>query len=234
MKKIGIIGGLSPESTMKYYQWLNDGVRARLGHGHSAQILLSSVDFGHFVALKRQGDWQTQSKILCEEAQALVRAGADFIILATNTMHKVADDIERVLEIPFLHIADMTASAILKSGINTVGLLGTAYTMEQDFYKNRLINSGIKVVIPPEDDRKIINDIIYDELCAGHIHDMAKEHYDRIVGNLRRAGAQGVILGCTELTLLAPKGGDGFPLFDTTKIHVEGALDVVFSSLSRD
>ena len=160
MKTIGIIGGLSPESTMSYYQWLNDGVRAKLGGHHSAKIKMASVDFGEFVALKEKGDWDTQGAMLCEEAKALERAGADFIILATNTMHKMADQIEAALNIPFLHLADATARVIKAQGVKTVGLLGTKYTMTLDFYKGRLEEHGVQALVPDPVGIDVVNTVI--------------------------------------------------------------------------
>ncbi|MCI5060426.1 MAG: amino acid racemase, partial [Alphaproteobacteria bacterium] len=181
MKKLGIIGGLSPESSVKYYQWLNDGVRERLGGHHSAKILLSSVDFGEFVVLKEKGDWDTQGELLCAEAKSLEKAGADFIILATNTMHKMADQIENSIQIPFLHIADATADQILEQEITTIGLLGTRYTMELDFYKQRLVDKGIQIIIPNDQDRKIVSDIIYNELCHGEVLKESRQEYQRVI-----------------------------------------------------
>jgi len=230
VKTVGIIGGLSPESTIKYYQWLNDGVQARLGGHHSAKILLSSVDFGEFVALKEKGDWDTQALLLSTEAQNLEKAGADFIILATNTMHKMADQIIAAINIPFLHLADATADKILDSGLTTIGLLGTQYTMELDFYKGRLREKGIETVIPEKQEREHVNRIIYDELCHGQVKASSKQLYREIIENLGKAGAQGIIMGCTEITLLIEQNDSPLPLYDTTKIHVEKALEEIFST----
>ena len=230
MKKVGIIGGLSPESTVKYYEWLNAGVQQRLGGHHNAKILLSSVDFGEFVALKEKGDWDTQGQMLSAEAVALEKAGADFIILATNTMHKLADQIEASIKIPFLHLADATADNILNEKISIVGLLGTKYTMELDFYKQRLVDKGIKVLVPSENGRKSVNDIIYNELCCGVVTDESRQAYRQVINDLVDDGVEGVILGCTEITMLVNQADFSVPLFDTTKIHVECALDVIFDA----
>ena len=229
MKSIGIIGGLSPESTVKYYEWLNAGAQARLGKGHSAKILLSSVDFGLFVALKEKGDWETQGKLLAAEAVALERAGADFILLATNTMHKMADVIKAAIKVPFLHLADATAARITQAGVKKIGLLGTRYTMELDFYKDRLRAHGIEPLVPDAAGIEAINRIIYDELCAGQVRDESRAVARKVIAGLIAAGAEGIILGCTELTMLIGNDDSAVPLFDTTKIHVEEALEVMFS-----
>ncbi|MDA7950923.1 MAG: aspartate/glutamate racemase family protein [Pirellulaceae bacterium] len=228
MKTVGIIGGLSPESTIKYYRWLNDGVRARLGGYHSAKIIIASVDFGEFVALKEKDDWQTQATLLINEAKGLERAGSDFIILATNTMHKMADQIEAAIQIPFLHLADATADRVLNANIKKVGLLGTKYTMELDFYKDRLKNKGIEVVVPDREGKEIVNSIIYNELCHGQVKEESRQEYRTVIANLEQLGAEGVIMGCTEITMLIDKGDASVPLFDTTKIHVEQALKTIF------
>lgn len=224
MKRIGIIGGLSPESTITYYQWLNKAVQEQLGGHHSAKILLSSVDFGEFVALKEAGDWDTQGDLLTAEALALERAGADCIILATNTMHRLADQIEAALSIPFLHLADATAEKIRAYGMDTVGLLGTRYTMELDFYTGRLKKHGISTLIPDSNERTTVHSIIYDELCHGIVKESSRGAYRNIIAGLIARGAKGVILGCTEITLLVNNADSSVPLFDTTAIHVEKAL----------
>ncbi len=228
MKTIGIIGGLSPESTIKYYQWLNDGVQKILGGHHNAKILLSSVDFGVFVDLKNKGDWDTQGKLLAQEAAALERAGADFIILATNTMHKMADQIATAISIPFVHIADATADNILQQKIDKIGLLGTKYTMEQDFYKGCLKAKGIDTVVPDEAGREKVSAIIYDELCHGIVNETSREVYRNVIQSLIKDGAEGIILGCTEITMLVDQEDSTVPLFDTTRIHVDAALKYVF------
>lgn len=224
MKTIGIIGGLSPASTAKYYQWLNDGIREQLGGHHSAKIILWSVDFAEFCALKEKGDWESQSRLLCHAAKQLEGAGADFIVLATNTMHKMADDIIANISIPFLHIADATASSILEQNIGTIAFLGTKYSMELDFYTSRLRKKGLKVLTPDADDRKIINDIIYNELTKGIVLDKSRAEYLRVISKLQSEGAQGVILGCTEITMVVDPADSPIPVFDTTRIHVDEAL----------
>lgn len=229
MKTIGIIGGLSPESTMKYYQWLNEGVRTRLGGHHSAKIILSSVDFGEFVTLKEKDDWDTQGDLLADEAVALENAGADFVILATNTMHKMADQISGAIDIPFLHLADATAERIRAQGIDKIGLLGTQYTMEQDFYKDRLSQKGIETLVPDDAGRSTVNDIIYNELCMGKMNEESRAAYRNIISGLADGGAQGIIMGCTEITMLIDQSDSPVPLFDTTKIHVEAALEQIFA-----
>lgn len=228
MKTVGIIGGLSPESSMKYYQWLNEAVRARLGQHHSAKIILSSVDFGEFVALKEKGDWNTQGDLLADEAVALENAGVDFVILATNTMHKMADQIAGAIDIPFLHLADATADRIKAQNIDRVGLLGTKYTMEMDFYKYRLLSKGIDTVVPDDEGRRVVNDIIYNELCMGNVKDTSREAYREVISDLIQQGAQGVIMGCTEITMLIDQDDSSVPLFDTTKIHVEATIEEIF------
>lgn len=228
MKKVGIIGGLSPESTVKYYEWINAGVQKRLGGHHNAKILLSSVDFGEFVALKQKGDWDTQAELLSAEAVSLEKAGADFIILATNTMHKMADQIIAAINIPFLHLADATADEINKSHISKIGLLGTRYTMELDFYKACLESKGIDVLVPDDGGRTIVNDIIYDELCHGVVQDESRQQYMDVISQLISNGAQGVIMGCTEITMLIDQSDSDVPLFDTTKIHVQRVVEEIF------
>ncbi len=230
MKTVGIIGGLSPESTIKYYQWLNDGVQKRLGGHHSAKVIISSVDFAEFVALKEKGDWDTQAKLLIKEAVNLEKAGVDFLMLATNTMHKMADQIEDAINIPFLHLADATADRIVEQGLHKIGLLGTKYTMELDFYRKRLEEKGIDVLTPNEESRNLVNNIIYDELCHGHIIDSSREIYKDVIADLEKEGADGVIMGCTEITLLIDQDDSSIPLFDTTKIHVEKALELLHVS----
>ncbi len=224
MKTIGIIGGLSHESTGKYYQWLNEGAREIRGGHSAAKILISSVDFGEFLELKEAGDWDTQGDLLAVEAKRLETAGADLIILATNTMHKVADKIEAALSVPFLHLADATADRIVEAGLDKVLLLGTRYTMEMDFYKKRLEDKGITVMVPGADDITAVSDIIYNELCHGEVRDESREKYKSIIREFSAAGAQGVILGCTEITVMIGQEDSPIPVFDTTKIHVEETL----------
>jgi len=231
MKTVGIIGGLSPESTILYYQGINQGVRARLGGHHAGRVLIDSLDFGEFVALKEKGDWETQSKLLCNAARNLEKGGADFIILATNTMHKMADDIAASVSIPFLHLADATADQIIADEINTVALLGTRYTMELDFYKGRLESKGIDVLIPDDQGRADVHNIIYDELCNGKVSDRSRARYIEIINHLRDQGAQGVILGCTEIGMLIKASDLDIQVFDTTEIHIQAALNKMFEEI---
>jgi len=218
---IGIIGGLSAESSAKYYSWLNREVYERSGGKFYPKILLSSVDFEEFVALKKAGDWDSQAALLCAEAERLEKAGAQLIILATNTMHKMADQIIASISVPFLHLADATAERIVASGQKCTGLLGTIYTMEEDFYKSRLEEKGLEVVVPEAEDRKIVNDIIYDELVKGVSSDTARLEYQRIIKTLQQKGAQGIILGCTEINMAVDKTTTPLSIYDTTLIHVE-------------
>lgn len=229
MKTVGIIGGMSWESTAKYYKWLNEGVKQKLGGLHSAKILLSSLDFAPIAEMQRNSGWQEAGEILADEACKLEKAGADFIILATNTMHKVAPQIQAAISIPFLHLADATAQRIVESGIKTIGLLGTSYTMEDDFYKERLIAAGLDVVVPEKQDCDKVNSIIFEELCQGKILESSKQDYIRIIKDLFNRNAEGIILGCTEISMLV--GPDDFekPVFDTTQIHVEQAIALALS-----
>lgn len=231
MKTIGIIGGLSPESTMLYYQGLNDGVCARLGGHHNAKIIINSLDFGEFTALKDRGDWDMMSTLLCGAAQSLERAGADVVVLATNTMHKMADQIIASINVPFIHLADATADEIVSQGIETIGLLGTRYTMEMDFYKGRLEDKGLHVLVPDDQGRKDVHDIIYDELCQGVINERSRMRYQEIVAGLAKQGAGGIILGCTEIGMLIGAQDVEIPCFDTTQIHVQAALEYILKEL---
>ena len=226
MKTIGIIGGMSWESTATYYQQLNEGVKRAKGGLHSAKIILNSVDFAEVEALQRSGDWQANASILCQAAQSIEKAGADFILIATNTMHKVAGQVEESVSIPLLHIADATGVELQQRGITKIGLLGTAFTMEQAFYKQRLTDKfGIEVVVPNGVQRKLVHDIIYNELCLGEINRRSKDDYLTIIDDLAASGAQGVILGCTEIGLLVAQSDTQVPLFDTVAIHVNAAVE---------
>lgn len=229
MKTAGIIGGMSWESTAKYYQWLNEGIRERLGGLHSAKVILTSVDFEQIEKLQAADKWDEAGAILAQEALKLERAGADFVLLATNTMHRVADKIEAAIQIPFIHLADATAEKIQAAGLRKVGLLGTIYTMERDFYKGRLSQRGLDAVIPDSDSRKTVHKVIYDELCLGKINPTSKEAFIRAANSMVNDGAQGVILGCTEITLLIDQRDFDFPVFDTTRIHIEKALNLMMS-----
>ena len=223
MKTIGLIGGMSWESTMTYYQVINETIKKQLGGLHSAKCILYSVDFDEIEKYQTRGEWDKSADVLSEAAQALERAGVDYIVICTNTMHKVVPEIGRRIHIPILHIADMTAVQLKKQGIRKVGLLGTKYTMQQDFYKNVLIRQGIEVIIPNDDDVDVVNRIIYDELCLGKILEESKAVYLDIIHELARNGAQGIILGCTEIGLLIQQSDTDIPLFDTTRIHAKQA-----------
>jgi aspartate racemase len=230
MKTIGLIGGMSWESTAHYYRLLNEGVRARLGGLHSAPCLLASVDFGEIEPLQRAGQWDEAGAILNLAARGLERAGAAFLLICANTMHKVADQAMAGVGIPLLHIADVTAERVRAAGVHDVALLGTRYTMEQDFYKGRLAaRHGLNVMVPGSDDREEVNRIIFEELVLGRVEPRSKARLTSIVDALKGAGAQGVIAGCTEITMLIGQSDVSVPLFDTTEIHalaaVECALD---------
>jgi len=228
MKTIGLIGGMSWESTVTYYQIVNRTIQEELGGFHSAKCLLYSVDFHEIEECQSRGDWEKSADILAEAAASLERGGAEFIVICTNTMHKVADQIRKRVYVPILHIAEVTAGELLNQKIGTVALLGTKYTMEQDFYKEKLIASGIKVIVPEAEDRELINTTIYQELCMGVISEGSKRAFLRIIGGLMEKGAQGVILGCTEIGLLVKQEDTKAPLFDTTLIHAKrAALDSI-------
>lgn len=223
MKTIGLIGGMSWESSVTYYQIINTVVREQLGGLHSAKCILRSVDFQEIEECQANGDWEKSAGILADIAQKLEQAGADLMVICTNTMHKVADRVAGAVSIPLLHIAEATALELKAQGIQTVALLGTKYTMEQDFYKSKLVDSGIAVLVPEADDRAVINDIIYDELCLGIISEGSKAKYLEIMDKLSAAGAEGIILGCTEIGLLVEQADTPIPLFDTTLIHAQKA-----------
>jgi len=226
MKTIGLLGGMSWESTVDYYRSINEGVKNALGGLHSAKIVLVSVDFDPIEKLQHEGDWEGTAKILSEAALSVQSAGADFLVICTNTMHKVVPQIENMIDIPLLHIADATAEALMRNGIEKVGLLGTAFTMEQDFYKGRLSQKyGINVLVPNEKDRAIVHKIIYRELCLGKVKTDSKAEYLRIIDSLADTGAEAVILGCTEIGMLVNQSDTKVKLFDTTAIHAEKAVE---------
>jgi len=225
MKKIGLIGGMSWESSAEYYRMINLEVKRRLGGLHSARCILYSVDFEEIERCQSEDKWEEAADILGDAAKCLEAAGADFIVICTNTMHKVFTQIQRVTSLPILHIADVTAVQIKKQGLKTVGLLGTKYTMEQEFYKSRLESEKIKVIIPSIHERELVNRIIFNELCLGKIHDPSKEFYKSVIKKLVAEGAEGIILGCTEIGLLIKQSDIEIPLFDTTFIHAMGAVD---------
>ncbi|SEK76934.1 aspartate racemase [Pseudoxanthomonas sp. GM95] len=223
MQTIGLIGGMSWESTLPYYRILNETVRDALGGLHSAKVLLHSVDFHEIETLQHAGDWDAAGEAMAAAARSLHAGGADFIVLCTNTMHKVADAITAATPLPLLHIADGTADALAAAGITRVGLLGTRFTMEQDFYRKRLEARGVEVVIPDADDRDHVHRIIYDELCQGVIRDPSRDLYRHVMARLAEAGAHGIILGCTEISLLVDQSDASVPLFDTTALHARAA-----------
>ena len=226
MKTIGLIGGMSWESSIEYYRIINETAKEKLGGLHSAKSLMVTVDFADIEKLQHEGRWDEAGQILVKCAQDLERGGADFIVLCTNTMHKLADQIIANVNIPFLHIADATAEKIVAAGIKRIGLLGTRFTMEHDFYKGRLIeNFGLDVLIPNEADREIVHRVIYDELVQGKIVDISRNEYKRIMESLIEQGAEGIILGCTEIELLIKDNDSNKPLFPTTKIHAIAAVE---------
>jgi aspartate racemase len=224
MKTIGLLGGMSWESTGLYYRWINEETKRILGGLHSAPIAMVSVDFQEIEALQHSGDWDPAGELLAQKARQVEAAGADFLLICTNTMHNVAAQVEAAITIPLLHIADATASRIQQAGVGTVGLLGTKFTMEQDFYKGRLEQKGINVMVPPEADREIVHRIIYQELCLGKVHDSSRREYLRIIDQLHAAGAEAVIEGCTEIVMLVQQQHTRVPLFDTTAIHARQAV----------
>ena len=226
MKTIGMLGGMSWESTIPYYQIINEEVRDRLGGLHSAKIILYSVEFDEIEQCQSSGDWERSGCILGKAAQGLEAAGADFLLICTNTMHKVAPQIASMVHIPLVHIADATADELEKSHIHKVGLLGTKYTMTQDFYKRILIDRGINVTIPDASDIDVVNDVIFHELCVGEVREESRRQFQRIIGSLREKGAEGVILGCTEIGLLIRQSDSPLPVFDTTVIHAKRAAKI--------
>jgi aspartate racemase len=229
LKTIGLIGGMSWESSAEYYRLINERVKEKCGGLHSAKCILYSVDFAEIERYQSEGNWEKATQLLIEAAQSLEKAGADFIIICTNTMHKLAEQIQKAINIPLLHIADATADKILECGIKTVGLLGTKYTMEQEFYKSRLESRGINVLIPTELEREAVHHIIYNELCLGKVLQKSRDQYKKIIQDIISKGAQGIILGCTEITLLVKPEDSNVPLFDTTLIHAMEAVELALS-----
>ncbi len=225
MKTVGLLGGMSWESSLFYYKAINEGVKAKLGGLHSAKIAMVSVDFEEIEKLQHAGDWQKLGDILAKEASNIEKAGADCLLICTNTMHKVAPQVQSAINIPLIHIADATAKALIKDGIKKVGLLGTAFTMEQDFYKSRLQAHGLEVLIPNKKDIELIHSVIYNELCLGECKAVSKEAYLKIINKLEKEGAEGVILGCTEIGMLIKQTDTGVKLYDTTYIHAQSAVD---------
>ena len=231
MKRIGLLGGMSWESSAEYYRLVNEATRDRLGGLHSADCVLRSVDFAGVERLQREDRWDEAGALLVREAEALAAAGAELLVLCTNTMHKVAGVIAGAIDIPFVHIADTTADAVRAAGLSTVGLLATAYTMEQDFYVGRLRDRhGLEVLVPGADDRRIVHSVIYDELCVGVIEDRSREEYRRIMAGLAERGAEGILLGCTEIDLLVGRADAPVAVFDTTRLHAERAVELALES----
>ena len=231
MKTIGLIGGMSWESTVSYYRIINETVKVHLGGLHSAKILLYSVDFDEIESCQSSGDWNKAAVLLADSAQRLEKGGADFIVICTNTMHKLVPQIQQVINIPVLHIAEVTADELVEHNIRKVGLLGTKYTMTQDFYKNKLIERGIDIIVPDGEDINTVNYIIYNELCCGLISQTSKEKYLEIISKLQKCGAEAIILGCTEIGLLIKQEDISLPVFDTTLIHAQKAAMLAIESI---
>ena len=230
MKTIGLLGGMSWESTVEYYRLINEGIKSKLGGLHSAQIAMYSVDFEPIEQLQKSGDWESSGEILADAAKKIESAGADFLLICTNTMHKVAQQIEAAIQIPLIHIADATAEELIKNNMQSVGLLGTVFTMEQDFYKGRLQDKfGLNVVIPEKADREIVHKVIYQELCLGNVQTDSRNEYLRIIKDLSEQGAQAVILGCTEIGILVKQSDTEIKLLDTTAIHAQKAVEMAIS-----
>lgn len=231
MKTIGLIGGMSWESSAEYYRIINERVNERLGGVHSADCLMYSFDFQEIEALQMAGDWDTATQRMIEAAQRLERGGADLVVICTNTMHKMADAVQASIDIPLLHIADPTAEAIKAQGLRRIGLLGTMFTMTQDFYRGRLeTRHGLEVIVPDAAGRQTVHDIIYNELVRGQIRPESKARYQAVINDLAAAGAQGVILGCTEIMLLIQQADSPIPVFDTTALHAAAAVEIALKS----
>lgn len=230
MKTIGLIGGMSWESTANYYQIINREVKARLGGLHSGKVCLYSVDFAEIETLQHQGRWDDTARILSQAAKSVEAGGADFILICTNTMHKVADQIQQAVNVPIVHIADATAEKLVADGIKKVGLLGTRFTMEQDFYKQRLIDKfGVDVVVPSSDDQTVVHEVIYNELCKGEVREDSRQQYLTIIDKLVEEGAEAVILGCTEIAMLVEPQHTDVKLYDTTEIHAKAAVEAALN-----
>ena len=224
MKTIGLLGGMSWESTALYYRLINEETRHRLGGLHSARIVLVSLDFQEVEVLQNQGDWAAAGELLASAAQRAESAGADFLLICTNTMHKVADEVAASIDIPLLHLADATATRIIDAGVSTIGLLGTRFTMEHEFYKGRLKKRGIEALTPPAADRELVHGVIYEELCVGVVKTESRQQFLRIMDDLVQRGGQAVVAGCTEIGMLVDEANTGVRLFDTTRIHAAQAV----------
>ena len=230
MKTIGLVGGMSWESTAEYYRIINQRVKERAGGFHSAKLVMYSVDFDEVETRQHRGEWQELTAMMIDAAQRVERAGADFILICTNTMHLMADDVQTSIRIPLLHIVDVTAQAVTARSFTKVALLGTRFTMEKDFYKGRLRQKhGLEVIVPEEKDREVIHAILYNELCLGEIKEPSRQTFREIIARLETRGAQGIILGCTEIPLIVSQKDYAIPLFDTTAIHAEAAVDYALS-----
>ena len=228
-RTLGIIGGMSWESTESYYRLINEGIKARLGNLHSADLLIHSVDFAPIEALQAQGAWDEMGKVLANSGKRLQAAGAQGLLIATNTMHKVIDEVQAATNLPIIHIADVTAAAIKQQGLTKIALLGTQFTMVEDFYKQRLTDAGLQVLIPENDARAEVHRIIYEELCQGQLLDSSRQYYQQVIEDLADKGAEGVILGCTEIGLLLQPADSPILVFDTTAIHAAAAVDFLLS-----
>ncbi|MFE7638947.1 aspartate/glutamate racemase family protein [Kitasatospora sp. NPDC057518] len=229
MKTIGLIGGMSWESTAEYYRLLNRLTRERLGGLHSARLVLYSVDFAQIERLQTAGRWEEAGEVLADAARSLEAAGADLLLICTNTMHKVADQVAAAVSVPLLHLADTTAAAVRAAGLRRVGLLGTAFTMEQDFYRGRLAAGGLDVLVPQADSRALVHRVIYEELCVGLVREESRAAYRRVIGELVAGGAEGIVLGCTEIELLVRPEDSPVPVFPTTRLHAEAAVDAALA-----
>lgn len=225
VRRIGLLGGMSWESSALYYRLINELVRDRLGGVHSADLVMVSVDFARIEQLQAAGDWAAAGRLLAAEARRLATAGAELVVLCTNTMHKVADEVEAAVEVPFLHLGDVTARAALDAGCRTVGLLGTAYTMEQDFYRDRIESHGVTVVVPDDDQRGLVHRVIYEELVVGVVREESRAAYRDVIAGLVARGAEGIVLGCTEIELLVGPEDASVPVLPTTRLHAEAAVD---------
>ncbi|WP_352339382.1 aspartate/glutamate racemase family protein [Psychrobacter sp. 16-MNA-CIBAN-0192] len=229
-KTLGIIGGMSWESTQSYYRLINQGIKERLGGLHSAELLIHSIDLEPIATLQAQGEWEELGDIMASSGKRLQAGGADGILIATNTMHKVAEQVQAATNLPLIHIADVAAQAINKQGLKKVALLGTQFTMTEDFYKQRLIDAGLQVLIPDTEARKEVHRIIYEELCQGQLLDSSRQYYQQVIKELAAQGSEGVILGCTEIGLLISQADSPIPVFDTTAIHAAAAVEFLLGS----
>jgi len=229
MKTIGLLGGMSWESSALYYRLINEGVRGRMGGLHSAKLVMASVDFAEIEQLQSAGNWPAAGQLLAEQARGLEAAGADFLVICTNTMHKVAADIEAAVSIPLLHLADVAAGAVVEAQLGTVALLGTAFTMEQDFYLDRIASHGLTVIVPDAEQRAMIHRVIFEELVLGVVSEASRRDYVAIIASLSARGAQGVILGCTEIELLIDQADSPIPVFATTRLHAAAAVNLALA-----